>query len=64
MVDIVHTDGGVLGADESTGTVDFFANGGLRLQPGCPPTALTFSLSPESIKYFFYVFPKNLELKR
>ncbi|KAH0539274.1 hypothetical protein KQX54_003442 [Cotesia glomerata] len=36
FVDILHTDGGFYGALENTGTVDFFANGGKRAQPGCP----------------------------
>ncbi|XP_043278158.1 lipoprotein lipase-like isoform X2 [Venturia canescens] len=36
FVDIVHTDAGVYGASTATGTVDFFANGGARPQPGCP----------------------------
>ncbi|XP_014232599.1 lipase member H-like [Trichogramma pretiosum] len=36
QVDVVHTDGGVYGALPSTGSVDFFANGGYRPQPGCP----------------------------
>ena len=38
QVDVLHTDGGLLfyGAFEPTGTVDFYANGGNGLQPGCP----------------------------
>ncbi|XP_011314500.1 lipase member H-A-like [Fopius arisanus] len=36
FVDILHTDGGFYGALEDTGTVDFYANGGSRPQPGCP----------------------------
>jgi len=35
-VDIIHTDCGVYGVAKNTGTVDFFPNGGKRIQPGCP----------------------------
>lgn len=35
MVDVIHTESGILGADVSTGTVDFWPNGGVN-QPGCP----------------------------
>lgn len=35
FVDIVHTDGGVLGFTEPVGTVDFYPNGGTAVQPGC-----------------------------
>lgn len=35
MVDVIHTDSGVLGAEIPTGTVDFWPNGGVN-QPGCP----------------------------
>lgn len=34
MVDVIHTDAGVLGADKDSGTVDFWPNGGID-QPGC-----------------------------
>lgn len=37
MVDVIHTDGWIYGAPISTGTVDFWPNGGKFLsQPGCP----------------------------
>lgn len=36
MVDVIHTDAGLYGAPKSTGTVDFWPNGGTTLQPGCP----------------------------
>lgn len=35
-VDIIHTDAGGHGTPTSTGTVDFWVNGGIRIQPGCP----------------------------
>lgn len=36
FVDIIHTDAWFYGAPKSTGTVDFWPNGGTTLQPGCP----------------------------
>lgn len=36
FVDIIHTDAFLYGAPVSTGTVDFWPNGGRTLQPGCP----------------------------
>lgn len=35
FVDIIHTDGGVLGLPFPMGHADFFPNGGVGLQPGC-----------------------------
>ncbi|KAF7993896.1 hypothetical protein HCN44_011165 [Aphidius gifuensis] len=35
FVDNIHTDRGYYGAPTDTGTVDFYANGGHRPQPGC-----------------------------
>ncbi|KAI4461676.1 lipase [Holotrichia oblita] len=35
MVDIVHTDAGNFGCENNMGTVDFFPNGGIAVQPGC-----------------------------
>lgn len=32
---IVHSDAGIFGYPTSTGTVDFWPNGGRSLQPGC-----------------------------
>lgn len=36
LVDIIHTDKGRYGTPFATGTVDFWPNGGDRIQPGCP----------------------------
>lgn len=36
FVDVIHTDAWLYGAPFSTGTVDFWPNGGKTLQPGCP----------------------------
>lgn len=36
FVDIIHTDAWFYGAPKSTGTVDFWPNGGHTLKPGCP----------------------------
>ena len=33
---ILHTDGGFYGVAINTGTVDFYANKGISVQPGCP----------------------------
>jgi len=36
FVDVIHTDAWLYGAPTSTGTADFWPNGGTSLQPGCP----------------------------
>lgn len=36
FVDVIHTDAGLYGAPVTSGTVDFWPNGGDTLQPGCP----------------------------
>lgn len=43
FVDIIHTDFGFYGIARNTGTVDFFPNGGHRVQPGCPKNFSFFS---------------------
>lgn len=35
VVEVVHTDGGLLGFHSSIGTIDFYPNGGLFIQPNC-----------------------------
>lgn len=41
MVDVVHTDGGVFGYRGPLGTIDFYPNGGVALQPGCELSDIT-----------------------
>lgn len=41
MVDVIHTNSNLFGAPVSTGTVDFYPNGGFGIQPGCPSLDLT-----------------------
>lgn len=43
FVDIIHTDCGFYGNAMNTGTVDFFPNGGKRIQPGCQSHPKFFS---------------------
>lgn len=44
IVECLHTDGGVYGCLRPLGTIDFFANGGIPIQPNCtgfhPDTSL------------------------
>lgn len=35
FVDVIHTDGGILGFPDPLGHVDFYPNGGKPEQPGC-----------------------------
>lgn len=35
FVDVIHTDGGILGYPWPLGHADFYPNGGIPLQPGC-----------------------------
>lgn len=45
FVDIIHTDANVYGQPYSTGTVDFWPNGG-KNQPGCPaPNFIPFTFN-------------------
>jgi pancreatic triacylglycerol lipase len=51
FVDIIHTMAGTAGADESTGTVDFWPNGGVK-QPGCFISAADACSHTRSWQYF------------
>jgi hypothetical protein len=58
MVDIIHTDAGVYGANIPTGTVDFWPNRGKRLQPGCPKFTILLSqrdFCSHKLSWRFYV---------
>lgn len=41
FVDVIHTDGGVLGNPYPLGDADFYPNGGRPLQPGCAEQGIT-----------------------
>ncbi|EAT48716.1 AAEL000268-PA [Aedes aegypti] len=41
FVDVIHTDGGLLGYPWPLGHVDFYPNGGVPLQPGCAQQELS-----------------------
>ncbi|KAK2575778.1 hypothetical protein KPH14_007163 [Odynerus spinipes] len=43
FVDIIHTDYGMYGIARMTGSVDFYPNGGHRIQPGCPAISILLS---------------------
>ncbi|XP_071050523.1 pancreatic lipase-related protein 2-like [Onthophagus taurus] len=43
FVDVIHTDGGVLGIKEPLGHIDFYPNGGVRKQAGCKTTNMACS---------------------
>lgn len=47
VVEVVHTDGGLLGFHSSIGTIDFYPNGGLFIQPNC-----TSSTSSKKLENF------------
>lgn len=38
VVEVVHTDGGLLGFHSAIGTIDFYPNGGQFIQPNCSST--------------------------
>lgn len=61
FVDVIHTDAELYGAPISTGTIDFWPNGGVGIQPGCPavrsPIPLrTFPPDDPLCKYKIYIF--------
>lgn len=45
FVDVIHTDGGILGFPNPLGHVDFYPNGGKPKQPGCDETENAFQRS-------------------
>lgn len=49
MVDVIHTDAWLFGAPISSGTIDFWPNGGYSLQPGCPKRTLRHPLSDANL---------------
>lgn len=57
FVDIIHTDAWLYGGPISTGTVDFWPNGGRTLQPGCPRrTYKALSDNGKIMRFFSIVF--------
>lgn len=56
FVDVIHTDGGLYGAVQRTGKVDFYANGGTRPQPGCH--LFGTPLTPRSIEHYKFITTK------
>lgn len=60
FVDVIHTDGGILGYPWPLGHADFFPNGGIPLQPGCIQQELPKSgwLSVISIIFILKTFVK------
>ncbi|XP_066589737.1 lipase member H-A-like [Prorops nasuta] len=50
--DVLHTDSGVYGTIMNVGTVDFYANGGTRPQPGC--ALLDFGLCNHQASWRYY----------
>lgn len=58
FVDIIHTDSGMNGAPHSTGTIDFWPNGGVRSQPGCPNDPYDLSGKLLNNVHIFFLFLK------
>ncbi|PNF28635.1 hypothetical protein B7P43_G08705 [Cryptotermes secundus] len=51
FVDVIHTDGGVLGFPSRVGHADFFPNGGKPLQPGCDLSSIFARSSFEDLTF-------------
>lgn len=49
VVEVIHTDGGIDGFVAPIGTIDFFPNGGLFIQPTCNQT------NPNLLTEIFYL---------
>lgn len=57
FVDIIHTDANGFGSSQATGSIDFWPNGGVHLQPGCPYTSETFDIKSKFLIFlFFWIF--------
>ncbi|XP_018328281.1 lipase member I-like [Agrilus planipennis] len=52
FVDVIHTNGGVLGFAGSMGTADFYPNGGGPTQPGC---AVMDEVCSHRMAYYFFM---------
>lgn len=59
FVDVIHTDGGILGYPWHMGDADFFPNQGIPLQPGCAQQELSkrrwYSIVGKPCHAFFLV---------
>lgn len=69
FVDVIHTDAWLYGAPVSTGTVDFWPNGGKTLQPGCPKRNYkmlsdngNFVMRRKFVIIFFYIHYSFVDL--
>ena len=54
FVDIIHTDGGVLGSLFPGGHIDFYVNGGIPVQPGCLTEGTITSACSHSRSWKYY----------
>lgn len=59
FVDVIHTDGGVLGYPWPLGHADFFPNRGIPLQPGCAKQEISKNRWFNIIRKFLLFFTKN-----
>ncbi|XP_011313672.1 pancreatic lipase-related protein 2 [Fopius arisanus] len=56
LVDIIHTDAGFYGIARPSGTVEFWPNGGTRLQPGCPSNSRVYTKEDFCSHHRSYVY--------
>lgn len=67
VVEIIHSDGGILGFHNSLGTIDFYPNGGRYIQPNCDKKEELFTEVQDlvgcshhkSIEYYTYAVRKQ-----
>lgn len=52
-VEVIHTDGGILGFHNSLGTIDFYANGGRYIQPNCDKDEALFAEIKDLGEYIY-----------